>query len=129
MDYISSEALMELSALPKTWLIDIDGTIVKHNGHLRGEDELLNGVLEFFAKIPTSDKIIFLTSRKKSYEKQLTSFLQKQGIRYDQIIFDLPFGERIIINDKKTSGLKTAYAINKERDEALVVNFIVDKKL
>jgi len=41
----------------------------------------------------------------------------------------LPFGERILVNDKKPSGLKTAYAINKERDGELVVNFIVDEIL
>ena len=49
-----SDDKVVLSSLPKTWLIDIDGTIVKHNGHLNGEDELLSGVLEFFVKIPSS---------------------------------------------------------------------------
>ena len=124
-----SDDKIALSSLPKTWLIDIDGTIVKHNGHLNGEDELLSGVLEFFVKIPSGDTIIFLTSRSQSYESQTISFLQKHGIRYDKIIFDLPFGERILVNDKKPSGLKTAYAINKERDGELVVNFIVDEIL
>ncbi len=124
-----SESSIILSALPKTWLIDIDGTIAKHNGHLHGEDKLLKGVLEFFAKIPASDKIIFLTSRNQSYENQTISFMQKNNIRYDKIIFDLPFGERILINDNKPSGLKTAHAINKERDGDLVVNFIIDENL
>ena len=34
-----------LSTLPKTWVFDLDGTILKHNGYkLDGEDTLLKGV-------------------------------------------------------------------------------------
>ena len=40
---------MELSPLNHTWLIDVDGTIVKHNGYIiDGQDTLLDGVKEFF---------------------------------------------------------------------------------
>ena len=36
-----------MSTLPKTWIFDLDGTIVKHNGYLLdGEDTLLPGVRE-----------------------------------------------------------------------------------
>ena len=120
---------LTLSSLAKTWLIDIDGTIVKHNGHLNGEDELLDGVIDFFSKITIEDKIIFLTARDKIHEAPLKKFLQNNNIRYDQIIFNLPYGERILINDKKPSGLQTAYAINGARDAALQLDFIIDKKL
>jgi hypothetical protein len=118
-----------LSALPKTWIIDVDGTIVKHNGHLGDGDDLLDGVKEFFAKIAAQDKIILLTARKKIYEEQLVIFLKNNGIRFDQIICDLPTGERIILNDKKPSGLKTAYAINVDRDAPLEVKVKIDKSL
>ncbi len=121
--------MLTLSPLPKTWLFDVDGTIVKHNGHLHGGDELLEGVKEFFAQISTEDKVILMTAREKKYEKQLLSFLEKSGIRYNQIIFDLPQGERILVNDKKDSGLKTAHAINKDRDYKLEINFVIDKNL
>ncbi len=121
--------MLTLSPLPKTWLFDVDGTIVKHNGHLHGGDELLEGVKDFFTKIPAEDKVILMTARKKIYEKQLSSFLEKSGLKYDQIIFDLPQGERILVNDKKNSGLKTAHAINKDRDAKLEINFVIDKNL
>ena len=49
--------MLTLSPLPKTWLFDVDGTIVKHNGHLHGGDELLEGVKEFFAQISTEDEV------------------------------------------------------------------------
>ena len=41
----------KISSLKKTWLFDIDGTIVKHNGYkLDGEDTLLPGVAVIFLK-------------------------------------------------------------------------------
>lgn len=119
-----------LSTLPKTWLIDLDGTIVKHNGYLGGKDILLPGVAEFFKRIAPEDTIIILTSRSKSYSKETETFLKENGIKYDLIIFDIPVGERILINDTKPSGLKTAYAINIKRDEGLSnVIFEVSKDL
>ena len=120
---------LKLSALPKTWIIDLDGTILKHNGYRQKGDELLEGVKEFFQKIPSEDVIIFLTSREKKYAKETKEFLKKNNIRFNYIIFDLPYGERILINDKKPSGLITAYAINKERDEKLSIEIEIDENL
>ena len=58
---------LKLSNLPKTWLIDIDGTIVKHNGHkINSCDMLLEGVSEFFASLPKDDIVILLTARSQS---------------------------------------------------------------
>lgn len=118
-----------VSKLGKTWLIDIDGTILKHNGYLYDGDVILDGVKEFYSKISSSDKIILLTSRKKEYINELKKFLKSKNLRYDSIISDLPHGERIQINDTKPSGLKTAYAINKSRDEALNISFKIDETL
>jgi len=120
---------LELSSLPKTWIIDLDGTIVRHNGYKYGKDELLEGVKDFFNKISNEDIIIILTSRKLEYKEQTINFLKENNIRFNHIIFDLPYGERILINDKKESGLLTAYAINKERDEKINIEIDIDYKL
>lgn len=121
---------MKLSSLPKTWLFDVDGTLVKHNGHIiDGNDSLLIGVKEFFNKISDKDSVILLTSRKKNEICKLKDFLDKSGIRYDLIIDSLPYGERIIVNDMKPSGLITAYAVNKIRDASLDIDFIIDMNL
>ena len=69
-----------------------------------------------FRSIPDADTIIILTSRSESHQEKTCLVLQKHGLRYDRIIFGLPFGERILINDRKPSGLKTAYALNLDRD-------------
>ena len=116
--------MLELSTLAKTWLLDVDGTLVKHNGYkIDGHDTLLPGVKEFFKKIPSEDKIVLLTARKDEYLEDLKTFLQENRLRYDYILTDMPMGERILINDDKPSGLKCAYAICKERDSELNLDF------
>lgn len=107
------------SDLNKTWIFDLDGTLVEHNGYKNSFEKLLPGVKEFFFTIPDTDVIIILTARDKKYKDQTISFLEKNDIRFDHIIFDLPVGERILFNDKKPSGLRTAYAYNLERDVGL----------
>lgn len=114
-----------LSNLPKLWLIDLDGTLVKHNGYKEGKEELLPGAKEFINSIPASDKIIILTSRNNSLRETTENFLKENGIKYDLIIFDLPLGERILINDLKPSGLQTAYAINLERDKGINIKIVI----
>ena len=107
-----------LSSLPHTWIFDIDGTLVKHNGYMTEEgDSLLDGVAEFFASIPAEDMIILLTARSSNHREITEKFLAENNIRYDHIIFDVPVGERILVNDTKPSGLKTAYALERTRDK------------
>lgn len=109
---------MTLSTLAKTWIFDLDGTLVKHNGYKSdGQDTLLEGVLEYFLSIPETDRIIILTSRTEQYREQTLKFLEENNIRYDTILFDMPFGERIVINDRKPSGLDMAVAVNLDRDQ------------
>ena len=119
-----------LSTLPHTWLFDLDGTLCVHNGYKKGVDIILPNVVDFIKSIPKDDLIIILTSRKKIEKSTTLTFLKKNDIRYDHIIFDLPFGERVIINDKKPSGLSTALAINIDRDNGLSdLNLFIDKNL
>ena len=119
-----------LSTLGHTWILDLDGTIVKHNGYkIDGEDSFLLGAKEFLSSIPEKDMIVFLTSRTDEYRKDTEKFLKKNDIRYDHIIFNAPYGERILINDDKPSRLKMGMAINKERDAILSINIQEDPSL
>lgn len=119
-----------LSTLGHTWILDFDGTIVKHNGYkIDGEDSFLPGAKEFLKSIPEKDMIVFLTSRTENYKDLTVEFLKKNSIRYDLIIFNAPYGERILINDDKPSGLKMGMAINKGRDAVLDINFQEDQSL
>lgn len=118
-----------LSPLPKTWIIDMDGTIVKHNGYLiDGKDTLLQPSVEFIRNISINDKIIILTARGEECRKETINFLIDAGIRFDEIIFNMPTGERILINDIKPSGLSTALAVNVKRDSGIKKRVIIDLK-
>ena len=119
-----------LSTLGHTWILDLDGTILKHNGYkIDGVDSFLPGAQEFLSKIPEKDMIIFLTSRTEEYSVVTEEYLKSNNIRYDQIIYGAPYGERILINDDKTSGLKMGFAINKNRDSSVDISYEEDKSL
>jgi hypothetical protein len=106
-----------LSELAHTWFIDLDGTVIRHNSHLTEQDELLPGVKEFWNKIPLEDCIVITTGRSNEYKSSTLAFLNLHNLRYDHALFELPLGERIVVNDIKPLGLKTAIAWNVERDK------------
>lgn len=106
-----------LSSLGHTWILDLDGTIVKHNGYkIDGVDTFLDGAKDFLDGIPEKDMVIFLTSRADEHRELTESFLHDSGVRYDYIIFGAPYGERILVNDDKPSGLHMSVGICTKRD-------------
>lgn len=119
-----------LSDLPKTWLIDIDGVIFAHNSHLTTDgDKLVEGVMELFVQIQSHDTVILLTSRDAKYRLSTIESLKKYNIKFNDVIFNLPPGERVVVNDMKTSGLKTAIAINTVRDNLGEITIVRDTEL
>ena len=121
---------LTLSSLGHTWILDLDGTIVKHNGYkIDGHDTFLEGAKEFLYSIPDGDMIIFLTSRKLEYKELTEKFLKDNGIRYDHIIYEAPYGERILMNDDKPSGLKMGTVLNIKRDCGINIKLIVDNSI
>lgn len=127
---MNNEDVIEVSTLAKTWIFDIDGTIVKHNGYkIDNRDTLLEGAKEFFDNIKEEDMIILITARKLEEKDKTEKFLRDNNIRYNYIIFDAPKGERIVVNDEKPNGLKTAIAISTQRDCFLDVKFKENSEL
>lgn len=121
---------IEMTALPKTWILDLDGTIVKHNGYKTdGKDTLLEEADLLIDQISESDMVIIVTSRTEDYRELTENFLKEKNIRYDHIIYDAPYGERILINDNKPSGRKMAYAIDLDRDNPSKVSIIRNEGL
>ena len=44
---------INVSPMPKTWILDLDGTLVVHDGpYILGKDEFLQGAREFLDSIP-----------------------------------------------------------------------------
>ena len=119
-----------LSPLAKTWILDLDGTIVKHNGYkIDGHDTLLEGAKEFLSSIKSDDMVIFITSRTADCAPLTEKFLKDNGIRDDSIIWNAPYGERILVNDDKPSGLSMCYGVRKTRDSKEFPVFEVDESL
>jgi len=119
-----------LSPLGHTWVLDLDGTLVKHNGYMEGGDEWLPGALEFLRSIPQTDYVMILTAREKEARERTTKFIRNAGVRYDEIKFEMPMGERILLNDDKPSGLRCAHAVNVKRNQGLEhLTIIIDKNL
>ena len=112
-----------LSKLGHTW-------VLKHNGYLTdGCDTVLSQAKNFICKLPSKDMIVILTSRKEEFRNSTETFLKNNGIRYDHIIFNVPYGERILINDEKPGGLQTAQSINIPRDQWTLLNVTEDENL
>lgn len=119
-----------LSTLPKTWIFDLDGVLAPHNGYRLGAEHLLPGVAAFTDKIAPEDAVVLLSSRDAALRQSSLAFLAAAGVRIDHAIFGLPAGERILFNDAKPSGLKTAHAVNLTRDQGLEgVVFVCDPSL
>lgn len=125
-----TEGLVKVSTLGKTWIFDIDGTIVKHNGYKTdGKDTVLEGAKDFFTRISDNDMVILITSRTEEYKEETEEFLRNNGIPFDYIIYNAPMGERILVNDNKPSGLVTALAVSTRRDEFMKTEFVTDESM
>jgi len=121
---------LTMSPLAKTWIFDLDGTLLLQNGYKFGEDKILPGVKDFFDKIPATDFILIVTAREEEVREQTINFLNKVGIRFNEIIFGVPTGERILVNDDKPSGLVTSYAVRLKRDAGFGdLDFEIDENL
>ena len=76
----------------KTWFIDIDGTIFNHKSNFDFDesdkiyDQILEGVEEFWEKIPADDYIILTTARPGWWKEMTIYSLEKFGLRYDQLM-------------------------------------------
>lgn len=119
-----------LSPLNHTWILDLDGTLVKHNGYIiDGYDSFLPGALEFLESIPKSDMIVIITARTEEYKEMTEGFLKSNDIRFNKIIYGAPYGERILINDRKPSGLITSISINTNRNQWNDIKIEIDTNL
>jgi len=108
--------------LKKTWIFDLDGTLVLHRGYENGPDILLEGVADLFSRIPQEDMIVIITGRSETIKDITIKNLKDLGLRYDHIIFDAGAGARILVNDTKPSGYKTAHSFSVIRNLGINTN-------
>jgi len=110
---------------PKTIFLDIDGTILKHQGNLvsiyQNEPEVLDGVYETLNHWDMQGyNIILTTGRKESLRKFTEEQLRNLNIFYDQLIMGIGGGVRYLINDfKPNSNNPTCHAITIDRNKGI----------
>lgn len=122
---------------PETFFLDIDGTVLKHQGNnsnvlLRAStsvrdivngpgEELLPGVKEKLDEWHSRGcKVFFTTGRPECMREFTEDQLARFGITYTGLIMDAGCGVRVLVNDLKPSHKgKTAKAVNVERNVGL----------
>ena len=128
-----------METLHKTWFVDIDGTIFYHqcndtiddliekygeSSHLH--EKPIKNAIDFFKSRPKKDRIIITTAREGKHKEHTLRALNHYNMRYDQCLFDLAAGPRVVVNDIKppgvagnTESITTAYAVNLSRDKGI----------
>jgi len=115
--------MSNIESRPKTIFCDIDGTLIKHrkpNNISKSKPSVLPLTLETLVKWDRLGyNIVLTTGRKESLRRITEKELSKSGIIYDKLITGLGGGDRILVNDKKSCGRKTAWSLTPQRDVGL----------
>ena len=111
----------------------LDGTLVKSSGKYTqpywGETEGIKENINFLNELYDTGKVyIILTTARSSSARDVTlKQLEREGIKYDNIIFDLFHANRTIINDYGTSNpYPTCDAVNLVRNSNELERFLKD---
>lgn len=113
---------------PKTIFIDLDGVIFKQGdtwpGVLKSDDEAQPnpGVRDRLTLWHMQGhRIVITTARPSAYRYRTERQLEAHGLLFHEVIYDLPTGQRILINDAKpeAAAVPMAIAVNLERDAGL----------
>jgi hypothetical protein len=125
-DYVDWGTLKEWQAYTQqysTLFVDLDGTLVTNSAQYAspfwGETEGIQPNVDAINHLYDSGKvqIIITTSRKEAKKDVTLRQLERVGIKYHKIIFDLSHGRRIVINDYAPSNpFKSCDAINIKRN-------------
>ena len=106
-----------------TLFIDIDGCVVKNSGQffspIWGQTQAIQENVDYINQLFESGKthIVLSTSRSKVFADVTHEQLESIGLKYHDIIFNLPHAKRILINDYSGSNpYPSAIAINLDRD-------------
>ena len=114
---------------PKTYFIDIDGTIFRQNDSWESGNfgdlshgGLLPGVFRKLNALYTAGHTIVLTTARAGNFRFVTEQqLVRSGIQYHHLIMSLPTGQRVLVNDMKPQeDIHTALAVNLERDSGMM---------
>jgi hypothetical protein len=108
-----------------TLFVNLDGILVRNSGEYFephwGHTDGIKENIEAINRLYDSGKVqIIITSSRKEEARQLTlQQLDKEGVRYHQILFGLNHGKQIVVNDyARSNPFKSCDAVNIARDSA-----------
>jgi len=108
----------------KTLFLDIDGVLLSNTSDkippLNGTGSPLKENLKFIQELHSHKRttIILTTGRRETERSSTIKELKEKAIPFDQLIMNLPHGQRIVINDFANSNpFPSARAINLKRDD------------
>ena len=110
---------------PRTFFIDIDGTIFPNSTIEELEkyslnntiQELLPGVKEFFQSLGENDVVVITTGRSERFRRITELNFKEHNIKYKHLIMSLPIGQRFLINDTPNMLYQKAIGINLLRNK------------
>ena len=108
----------------KTIFIDIDGTLLTHNGDLScqilSDCSVLPGAVEKINDWNRKGYHIIMTTGRKECMRQLTKDqLFKSGLFYDQLVMGIGGGSRVLVNDLRANGDQSAFVYQPKRNEGI----------
>ncbi|KPH55981.1 hypothetical protein BA917_08280 [Helicobacter pullorum] len=116
-----------------TLFVDIDGTLVYNSGEFIsprwGETNAIAANVEILNKLYDTGKvyIILTTARSLEFKEITEKQLQREGIKYHQILYGLFHAKRIIINDyEKSNPYKSCDSINLKRNSEELKEMLED---
>ena len=105
---------------------ELDEMIFKFKDKSYLAEKPIASAIEFFKNRPKRDRIVIATAREKRHIEHTLKVLRHHGMPFDDYVFELGAGPRIVVNDIKPPGaagnkdpLKTAYGLDVERDEGI----------
>lgn len=116
-----------------TLFVDLDGVLVLNSGQYRTPYWGTTGGIEeniaVLNRLHETGKvhIVITTARKEEYREATVEQLNRVGMRYDSIIFGLPHGKRIVVNDYAPSNpFKSCDSINIRRNSTDLKEMLED---
>mgnify|MGYP003440041575 FL=1 len=125
-DYVDWGTVKEWQAYRNqftTLFVDLDGVLVLNSGQFTepkwGTTDSIEENVAVLNRLHETGKVhlVITTARKEEYRDVTIEQLDKIGMRYDSIVFGLPHGKRIVVNDYAPSNpFKSCDSINIKRN-------------
>ena len=116
-----------------TLFVDLDGVLVMNSGQFTqpgwGTTEGIADNVAVLNRLHETGKVhlVITTARKEEYRDVTIAQLERIGMRYDSIVFGLPHGKRIVINDYAPSNpFKSCDSINIKRNSTELKEMLED---